>query len=435
MGSRMADSMDLIERCRKAGWRTERGARGWKVYNGANTMYAIHLTYSDYKSLENATRRLVAMGLEDDEKALESARLTENRTRNDIAREQADLRAEKMAAKTSITRAAGPYLVDCEDIDMDWLVTPHPAPWMRWCNITSVQAAKILKDHNNDNRTLSPATGNRYRDIVLADLWNLTHQGLAFDTRGVLQDGQHRLWALVEAAKLTGETITVPFAVFVGMPPENFKVIDEGALRVARQLFGKIGEKNTGIMQSCVRLVYYYQDGDARRAARLRLPNQVILDTFTADQDAYRRSVTWAAGKGPKVRGASLPALAAAHYLIHKVNGAGNEYVRQFFEGIATGTVPGTRVLLEEDDPRYALLKKFTNIKDMVSRGAKTERRSSLSQLGMVLATWNNMVRTNKIRNLYFNDDTAIPEILRCIPGEGGVPALFLSPMNGAVVA
>ena len=29
--------------------------------------------------------------------------------------------------------------------------------------------------------------------------WRLTHQGIAFDPAGVLIDGQHRLWAIVES--------------------------------------------------------------------------------------------------------------------------------------------------------------------------------------------------------------------------------------------
>lgn len=434
MGSRQAESEALIDRCRRAGWRIERGTRGWKVYNGANRMFTIHLTYGDSKSLQNAERQVVAGGLEEDEKAIAGARLTENRTRNDVAREQAERRGEQMAAKASITRAAGPYLIACEDVDLEWLTTPHPAPWMRWCNITSEQAAKVLKDHNNDNRPISEVVVDRYTAIIGAGLWQLTHQGVAFDTRGILQDGQHRKTAQVRAAAQLGESITLPYAVFVGMPPENFKVIDEGALRVARQLFAKGGEKNTGNLQSMIRLVYYYRDGDARRSARLRLSNQVVVDTFAKDEDAFRESTNWAVSRGPKIRGMNISSLAAAHYLIRKVNGDDNEYVRQFFSGVADGAVPGTRLMLMEDDPRHALRKKLSDIRDATERGRKGERRSGLTVLGMIIVAWNNMVRTNKIRNLYFTDDNPIPEILRCIPGEGGVPSLFLSPMNGSVV-
>jgi hypothetical protein len=128
MGSRLADSEDLVERCRKAGWRVVRGTRGYKVYDGAGVMHTVHLSYSDRKSLMNTEQRLIRAGLSDVEKAIASARLTESRTRNDVARQVAEQRAESMANGASIARAAGPYLTEAEDVDIDWLITRtrHP---------------------------------------------------------------------------------------------------------------------------------------------------------------------------------------------------------------------------------------------------------------------------------------------------------------------
>jgi hypothetical protein len=428
MGSRMADSEALVARCRKAGWRVVRGTRGYKIYDGAGVMHTVHLTYSDVRSLTNVEQELYRAGLDDAEKAIAKARLTETRGRNDIAREAADRRAQLLANGASLVRAAGPYLVEVEDVGLDWLISPHPAPWMRWANITPEIARKILADHNADNRPRSPETVRHYRDVILAGMWHLTHQGIAFDIRGMLQDGQHRLDAISEAGKLSPEPIIVPAAVFVGMPMENFKAIDEGALRTARQLFAKGGEKNTSCLQTCVRLVYYYQDGNARSAARLRLPNQAVLDEFARDESGYRDSVTYAMKWYLKMSGTSNAALAAAHYVIRKVNGADNDYVIQFFDGLATGLIPGTRTVLDDDDPRRAYRHKMQTIKERVDRGDKSERRSALTQVGMIIQTWNNMVGSRRIRNLYFTDDNPIPEVLRCIPGTGVAPALFLSP-------
>lgn len=428
MGSRQADSEALVSRCRKAGWRVVRSTRGYKVYDGAGTMHSIHLTYSDVKSLMNAEQELDRAGLTADEKTILSARLTENRTRNDIARENADKRAQRMANGASIARAAGPYLVEAEDVGIDWLTGPHPAPWMRWAKITPEMAAKILTDHNADNRPLDAAAVRHYRDIILAGMWHLTHQGLAFDIRGTLQDGQHRLHALIEAGKLSEELLVIPFAVFVGMPLENFKAIDEGKLRTARQLFAKNEEKNATCLQGCVRLVYYNQDGNARQAAYLRLPNQVVLEVFDRDQEAFRVSTTYGVGQYKKIPGVSNAALAAAHYLIRKVNGADNDYVAQFFEALTSGLIPGTREVLDDDDPRRAFREKMATIKERVDKRIKGERRSALTQVGMIITSWNNMVNSRRIRKLYFNDDNPIPAVLRCTPGAGAVPALFLSP-------
>ena len=43
-----------------------------------------------------------------------------------------------------------------------------------------------------------------------------THQGIAFDENGVLQDGQHRLCAIVSANK------PVDMMVTSGLSPDNF---------------------------------------------------------------------------------------------------------------------------------------------------------------------------------------------------------------------
>jgi len=431
MGTRMADSEELAERCRRAGWRVERAksSGGYKVWDPDGKIHPIHLTYSDRNSLKACERELNRAGLEDAEKAIASARLNENRTRNDIARQVADERAQKMANGRSVAKAAGPYLVEAEDVGIEWLISPHPAPWMRWVKITPDMAAKILKDHNADNRPLDPKDVRHYRDIILAGMWHLTHQGWAFDVRGMLQDGQHRAAAIVEAGALSPEPISVPVAAFVGMPMENFAAIDEGRLRTARQLFAKEGEKNVSCLQTTVRLVHYIHDGDARKAARLKLPNQVILEEFARDEEAIRDSVTFGMKYYPKTPGVSNAALSAGHYLIGKVNGRDNDYFVQFFEGLTTGLIPGSRTVLDDDDPRQAFRDRMASIKEKIDRGIRGERRSALTQVGMIIMSWNNMVSGRGVRKLYFTDEQAIPQILRCIPGEGAVPSrFFLSP-------
>jgi hypothetical protein len=129
-----------------------------------------------------------------------------------------------------------------------------------------------------------------------------------------------------------------------------------------------------------------------------------------------------------KIPGAGPSSLAAAHYLIGKTNGRDNDYVLQFFEGLTTGLVPGSRTILEDDDPRQAFRDRMASIKEKTDRGIKGERRTALTQVGMIITSWNNIVAGKGIRKLYFTDDQAIPQILRCIPGDGTAPRYLLSP-------
>lgn len=90
--------------------------------------------------------------------------------------------------------------------------------------VTPEMALKWLEG-NTHNRPISQAHVDRLAGDIIAGRWRLTHQGIAFDTEGLLADGQHRLWAVVEAG------IPVMMRVFFNEPPENRQVLDSGERR------------------------------------------------------------------------------------------------------------------------------------------------------------------------------------------------------------
>lgn len=432
MGSRLSDSAKLAARCRRIGWRVERNLAtgGWKVWpaNGS-TPQVIHVSYSTVGSIHRITSTLDREGLSEQEVLMKNARITETRSRAVIARQAAEEEGKRIASRAAISKAAGPYFTQAEDVELEWFTKPHPAPWMRWANITPEIADHILKHNNGDNRPIGPQTVDYYRDIILSGNWHMTHQGLAFDTRGLCQDGQHRLSAVVEAAKADEEFLGVPFAVFVGMPEENFAAIDEGKLRTARQLFGKGqasggGEKHASILQTLVRLVHYLDDDNARAVQRLRLPNKVIINEFAADADRFRESADFASKHYRRVH-TNAGSLAAAHYMLFKANGDGNDYVDSFLEGLVYGVYPGTRVMLDDFDPRMVYRSRMLDAAKAVGPRRRELSRSSLSQVGMLFKTWNLCIADKSPRTLYFSDTDPIPEIMRCIPGEGLRPNVF----------
>lgn len=65
--------------------------------------------------------------------------------------------------------------------------------------ITPDMAKAMLEKNMKSNRRLNHQTVKRYARIMKAGGWNLTHQGIAFDDKGELIDGQHRLQAIVMA--------------------------------------------------------------------------------------------------------------------------------------------------------------------------------------------------------------------------------------------
>lgn len=81
------------------------------------------------------------------------------------------------------------------------------------------------------NRPVQMTVVRRYAEAMRLGQWQASHQGVAFNVRGDLIDGQHRLRAVVAAQ------VAVPMMVTFGAPDESFEVLDGGLKRsIADQL-------------------------------------------------------------------------------------------------------------------------------------------------------------------------------------------------------
>ncbi len=86
-------------------------------------------------------------------------------------------------------------------------------------NITPDIASQWLEG-NVRNRRIDQRHVECLAQEMLAGRWNTTHQGIAFDTNGTLVDGQHRLWAILQAG------CAIRMAVSFGVPAGNIDAID-----------------------------------------------------------------------------------------------------------------------------------------------------------------------------------------------------------------
>lgn len=59
------------------------------------------------------------------------------------------------------------------------------------------RAKEVLEKQNNDNRDMRESTVKSFMRLMETDAFDHTHQGVAFDTKNELADGQHRLAAMV----------------------------------------------------------------------------------------------------------------------------------------------------------------------------------------------------------------------------------------------
>jgi len=86
------------------------------------------------------------------------------------------------------------------------------------------KAAKLL-ENNKLNRPLTQRLVDKYADDMKNGRWYLTHQGIGIDTDGNVVDGQHRLWAILQA------NIEIQTKVTYGVDPKARVAIDTGKAR------------------------------------------------------------------------------------------------------------------------------------------------------------------------------------------------------------
>ncbi len=107
--------------------------------------------------------------------------------------------------------------------------------------ITPELADLWLTKHNNINRNVSQQTVESYATDMKNGRWSITHQGIAFDTDGNLQDGQHRLWAVVFSGATVQMNVTrdVPVEEIIGgVNIKTMDAIDRNRVRTTGQQFG-----------------------------------------------------------------------------------------------------------------------------------------------------------------------------------------------------
>ena len=119
--------------------------------------------------------------------------------------------------------------------------------------ITPERASEWLAA-NTTNRPVSKAVVRSFAQAMRRGEWMVTHQGIAFDTRGVLVDGQHRLAAIIEADR------PVELTVFTEVGEGTFDVLDTGKRRSAADVLAIEGEKSSTMLAAMVRTVWLYEN-------------------------------------------------------------------------------------------------------------------------------------------------------------------------------
>lgn len=278
-----------------------------------------------------------------------------------------------------------------QSLDEAWVLVAHAEPDYRLITVTPELAAKLL-ELNVHNRPLRNADVQEWMAKIASGEYKPTHQGGAMDSKGNLQDGQHRLTAIANG------NIAVQMWFSVGQPPENFDILDTGRNRNYGDVLALSGEADVFALGSTVRLVHLFLGRDYAQWSKGKITNHVVMEEFRKDPDGYRAALAM----GRQIT-AGIPvtrtAAGAAFYVISRVNPKGR--VEEFFDGLISGAIGDRR------DPRLVL-------KRNVERAARErERANAALHLALVIKTWNAWVEGEEIRVLSWRRTESMPRVTR----------------------
>lgn len=118
--------------------------------------------------------------------------------------------------------------------------------------------AGVILANNPDNRNITQVKLRHYVSAMRKGLWPLNGETIIFSKEGMLNDGQHRCLAVIEA------NVTVPATFFFGADRDTRTTVDMGAARTAAHLLGMEGLTNSALRGAIARWLLAYEDGDGK---------------------------------------------------------------------------------------------------------------------------------------------------------------------------
>jgi hypothetical protein len=201
-------------------------------------------------------------------------------------------------------------------------------------------AAELLK-RNPDNRNIRQTKVLQYETDMRAGRWEFNGEPVIISKEGLINDGQHRLRALVEA------NVTLPMLFVFGVEREARLTVDQGAARSAADYLGMEGVENSAIAAGVARLVIAIERERHARLYRESSVTNIEIRRRAHKDGKIAEAARYAAGTYKYTRAFAPPAvIGAAFYLLSEVH---PEDAKRFMDHVCIGEE------LRRDDPAYAV--------------------------------------------------------------------------------
>lgn len=231
--------------------------------------------------------------------------------------------------------------------------------------------ARALLDCNPANRPVTPSRVRSYARDIKEGRWVYNGESIVVSDDGLLNDGQHRCLAVIEA------DTPIDTAIVFGPSYDSRKTTDIGASKNAGSFLGMDGVPYAATIAGIVRnLIAYEQTGGLNLASRIT--NTEVLDRYAAQSPSFDESAKLTVRFSNRMARMLAPSVFGFCYHICRANS--QEKADVYFEQLATGE------LLAHGDPALTIRNRLL----AVGKASKQEKAE------LVLHGWNAFAKGQK---------------------------------------
>lgn len=248
--------------------------------------------------------------------------------------------------------------------------------------------AERLLSRNADNRTVREGGASRsvdaYARAMLRGEWQLNGESIIVARDGLLNDGQHRLRAVIKSG------VGVPMQITFGVDRESRHTVDQGAARSPGDILTMSGEKQANQLAHAIQFIWSY---DTHRVFGYRPSTDELLSTLEANP-GLRDAVRAVSAFGSEFR-ASRGYIAGAHYVCRRIDG---RLADEFLQKASTGLG-----LTDTGSPIVRLRKRF------LDHLSKRDNIPAIEQAALYIKAFNAHRQRRNVRALLWrrNGDAA----------------------------
>lgn len=195
--------------------------------------------------------------------------------------------------------------------------------------------AEYILNNNPDNRALKPVKQGHYATDMVGGTWALNGENIIVAKDGSLNDGQNRLYSVIEA-----QTPIETFIAF-GVERDTRTTVDQGAARSAGDYLTMLGIPQGNQCAGVARLVIAYErNGGKSIKGRRDITNNEIVRRVLSD-DGIIDAARYSHATARYLRGMASPSVIGAclYILRDESRSEADEYIGQvaYGEGIRRG--------------------------------------------------------------------------------------------------